>query len=60
MKNATVNIEDIRQFLYREARLLDEKNGKNGSLITMKTALSGCQVGMMMVSSLATHNEKSR
>ena len=25
MKNATVNIEDIRQFLYREARLLDEK-----------------------------------
>ena len=48
MKNATVQIEDIRQFLYREARLLDEKNGMNGSVITMKTALFGCQVGMMM------------
>lgn len=26
MQDSTVNIEDVRQFLYREARLLDEKN----------------------------------
>ena len=25
MKNTSVSIEEIRQFLYREARLLDEK-----------------------------------
>ncbi len=26
MKNTSISIEEIRQFLYREARLLDEKN----------------------------------
>lgn len=33
MKNATVNIEDVRQFLYREARLLDEKMGRMAGLL---------------------------
>lgn len=50
MKNATVNIEDVRQFLYREARLLDEKNGKNGWLVMTKNVRFGCLVGMMMAS----------
>ncbi|BFM03307.1 hypothetical protein Psyaliredsea_19540 [Psychrobacter alimentarius] len=50
MKNTSVSIEEIRQFLYREARLLDEKNGKNGSPVMTKTARFGCRVGMTMAS----------
>ena len=44
MKNATVNIEDVRQFLYREARLLDEKKWEEW------LACYGCLVGMTMAS----------
>ena len=45
------SIEDVRQFLYREARSLDDKDWDDWLASTRRTRSSGCRPGTTTTSS---------
>jgi 3-phenylpropionate/cinnamic acid dioxygenase small subunit len=48
---ATLSVEEVRQFLYREARFLDDKEWENWLELYAPDAESGCPPGTTTTSS---------
>lgn len=55
----TVTLEQVSQFLFKEARFLDDEQWDEWLACYAPEASSGCLPGMMMTNSLKTRSLKS-